>query len=136
MNLRLPYGPQKRRVIYEQSNTKSQETPRNLIIQWEAPNVTYKTSINWLGVEIVDPNEYAAKHGNTLIKTENLPQFVKDLDVESGFQQHVNEILNDFELEGDVHALKYLDLDKEGLSKYKKSLNGNNGDYDFPVTTV
>ncbi len=43
---RLPYQQQKRRVIYESANNTSlhQEKPRNIIIQWEAPNPVIKKS--------------------------------------------------------------------------------------------
>jgi hypothetical protein len=41
----LPYQHQKRRVIYEASNTHMHsEKPRNIIIQWEAASPVVKKS--------------------------------------------------------------------------------------------
>ena len=120
LNKRLPYSQQKRRVIFEKE-VESRKAEKNLIIQWDQPKINYKTSVNWVGVENADPIAYKKKYGNNLTAKSKLPDYVKELDKESGFEEYCNEILrNNQELEGDIEALKYVDLDKEGLSKYKK----------------
>lgn len=102
---------------------KNQSRMKNLIIQWVPPKITYKTLVNWLGIEYVDPNEYKKKYGKSLIETANLPQFVRDLDTKIGYQLYANEITNNNnELESDINALDYYDLDKKDLEKYKEYL--------------
>ena len=122
--LRLPYSQQKRKVIFERPQIKktNEEPQKNLIIEWDLPKIIVKQTVNWLGVEKQDPEEYRSKYSGSLIKSEDLPNFVKDLDRESGYNKYVNESSNSPEIEGDLEALKYIDLDAEGLSDYKEYL--------------
>ena len=95
-----------------------------MIIQWVLPKITYKTLINWLGIEYVDPNEYKKKYGKSLIENANLPQFVRDLDTKIGYQLYANEITNNNnELESDIdYEMDYYDLDKKDLEIYREYL--------------
>lgn len=122
----LPYEKQKRKVVYEKSTKSravSEERPKNLIVQWDSPHVNYKTSINWLGIESADPEEYKRRYGTSLVRTEELPQFVKDIEKEAGYKQHIGEKRTQSDvLEGDLHALRLIDLERENLGRYKKYL--------------
>jgi hypothetical protein len=75
-----------------------------------------KIDIKYLGTVNADPKEYIAKYGTSLKKSHELPSFVNSLD---GNQKFVPAKTGYYELEGDVDALKYLDLEKEGLGILK-----------------
>lgn len=69
-----------------------------------------------------------------------LPEFVKEIKVPSGiiFSSNLESSSLNGELEGDLIALSLIDLDKEGLSKYKSFLKKyeimNNGKIAFQHT--
>jgi len=76
-----------------------------------------KIEIKYLGTVNADPKEYIAKHGTSLKKSHELPSFVNSLDGNQKFVPVAKA--GYYELEGDVDALKYLDLEKEGLGTLK-----------------
>jgi hypothetical protein len=124
----LPYPKQKRKVIYkkEKSSNTVYEMPKNVIIEWEAPEIMIKKDIKYLGVVKADPEEYSKKY-KQLVDAKDLPEFVKEV------KPNQMELAGDrnsgshiYELEGDLQALDLIDLEKEGLEEYiefKKKLN-------------
>ncbi len=94
---------------------------KNIILNWEKRNCAeIKTNIKNLGVESADPNEYAKKYGPTLISAVELPEIASQAKTEHGYLLAADYKPNYFNsLEGDLHALTLIDLDKEGLSEYK-----------------
>jgi hypothetical protein len=125
----MPYVEQKRRVIYQPAPPDPvQCKQKNLIIQWEKPDVCVRKEIKHLGVVCANPCEYIQKYGSTLKKSCDLPQFVKDIQPQCGIELAANKKQQDpccppeFELCGDVCALNLIDLDKEGLSQYKNQV--------------
>ena len=126
----LPYPIQKRKVIFNKINNQDSVVlkPKNMIIQWEPPQVHVKKEFQYLGIVRANPTEYVRRYGNTLIEPVNLPKFVVDIQPPEGVvlaSQKTKEQL--FELEGDIEALNYVDLDKEGLSEYKNYLDKSLG---------
>lgn len=113
----LRHGPQRRRVIYEPCGPLP-EVPRekNVIIEWEMPRCVVQQEIKDLGVVRADPREYINKYGDSLIRTEELPEFVKELRLPA---ELVTPEQPRTILEGDVQALRLIDLDREGLSEYR-----------------
>ena len=64
---------------------------------------------------------------DSLISSADIPQFVKDIKNPDGLQLACDCPSNGvYELEGDIEALKFLDLDREGLSEYKSLLTFDN----------
>ena len=130
----LPYGPAKRKVVFYR--TRNEETvvakPRNVIVQWETPQVHVKKEIKYLGVIRANPDDYVAKFGASLRQAKDLPQFVLDIKTPAD----VGVLAADCQrervhvLEGAVEALRLVDLDREGLSEYKKQLKR----YESPAT--
>ena len=136
----LPYKQMKRRVIYQTAPEYTQPVyvkPRNIIVQWETPDISVKKTYKHLDVIKADPVEYVKCYGNTLYNSNDLPEFVRQIKTPRGIvlaaHQAAGQTLNssngvsstnkDFDLlEGDVDALQYVDLDAEGLSEYKESL--------------
>ncbi len=76
-----------------------------------------------MGIVRANPAEYVQKYGSSLKTTEELPQFVLDIKNPDGLTLAATHRYNPLhELEGDVEALKLVDLDREGLSEYKPYL--------------
>lgn len=90
----------------------------------EIPKVTHiKKNITHLGIVKMDPNEYIQKYGkDNLLKSTELPQFVKDIQPPLGIELAANKKKPQVnELYGDVFALDFIDLEKEGLNEYNNS---------------
>ena len=122
----LPYKQAKRRVIFQ----KAQEIdpvlskPKNVIIQWESPEVQVKKEFKDLGVIRANPHEYVQRYGQTLKTSHDLPSFVLEIKPPSGVVLASDyKYDSKFELEGDIEALKLIDLEREGLSEYRPALN-------------
>jgi hypothetical protein len=69
----LPYRPQKRRVVYQRAGSLQQLVPRNLIIEWEAPDVEIVKQCKDLGVMDADPEDYIRRFGGELKQANELP---------------------------------------------------------------
>ncbi|CAF0921745.1 unnamed protein product [Brachionus calyciflorus] len=121
----LPYSQVKRRVIYQRSNEQDAfiVKPRNVIIQWEAPQVYVKKDFKYLGIIRANPVEYVQRYGSTLKTSRELPDFVLDIKPPQGIVLAADFQYNNIhELEGEVQALRLVDLDREGLTQYKSQI--------------
>ena len=60
----LPYAEAKRRVIFNRAAEVKAEvaTPRNVIVQWEAPRVNVRKEVKYLGVIRANPAEYVQRY--------------------------------------------------------------------------
>jgi hypothetical protein len=122
----LPYSQVKRRVIFQRAAARDAVAvkPRNIIVQWEAPQVQIKKEFKYLGVIRANPAEYVQRYGATLKTARELPQFVLDIKTPDGLVLAADSQAQTFyELEGDVQALGLVDLDREGLSEYRAFLS-------------
>ena len=119
----LPYdGPAKRKVVYDKPcPLKPPCPPKNLIIEWESGDVEIEKRIKHHQVIILDPVEYRRRYQFNKQRAD-LPELVTSIKSEIS-----DETLSSGpslpELEGDVAALKLVDLDKEGLSEYRDFIN-------------
>merc|ERR1719215_1676118 len=122
----LPYAETKRRVIFNKAAAVSAQvaTPRNVIVQWEAPSVNIRKEIKYLGVIKANPAEYVQRYGASLKLHTALPQFVLDIQTPSeiGVLAANYVAKSSFELEGQLEGFKYINLDSEGLSEYRSFL--------------
>jgi hypothetical protein len=121
----LPYGEVKRRVIFNKSSQADPVVakPKNVIVQWEAPQVQIRKEIKYLGVIKANPAEYVQRYGATLKQSRDLPQFVLDIQTPSDLVLAADYKYNTvFELEGQLDAFRFVDLDREGLSEYRSQL--------------
>ena len=93
-----------------------------------------------LGVTEVDPNEYRERFGSSLLTVSQMPKFLQDIvppaplaataaaASSGGTSDRLTTTTNSisssesFHLEGDLEALKLIDLDQYGLSHYKREL--------------
>lgn len=121
----LPYIPQKRRVIFQAAPPDPiVAPPKNLIIQWQAPLCVVKKQITYLGVVRADPVEYLEKYGSSIRSASQLPDIVNEIKTPENLLLAANvEYSGLHELEGDVDALKLVDLEHEGLAEYKNYLD-------------
>lgn len=121
----LPYSQVKRRVIFQRSNEREPIVvkPRNVIVQWEAPQVIIKKDFKYLGIIRANPVEYVKRYGPMLKSTKELPDFVLDIKPPNGVVLAADYQYNQtHELEGDLHALRLVDLERVGLGEYKQQL--------------
>lgn len=76
-----------------------------------------------MGVIRANPVEYVQRYGSTLKTSRDLPDFVLDIKTPEGIVLAADYKYNTVhELEGEVAALKLVDLDREGLSEYRSYL--------------
>lgn len=111
----LPYRDQKRKIILNpKPEDPIQLIPKNIIVEWKRIECSsIKTDIKNLGVEKTDPSKYVEQYGNTLMNAYEMPEIVNEVK-----QKHENiQLAADktnfkyyMELEGDIHALKLIDL--------------------------
>ena len=121
----LPYKEIKRRVIYQKSGKQDAVIvkPKNIIIQWEPPTVVVKREFKYLGIIKANPCEYVKKYGSSLKLAKDLPEVINEIRTPEGLVLAADKEENKLhELEGDLDALKLVDLDKEGLGSYKDYL--------------
>lgn len=83
--------------------------------------MTIKKEFKDLGVIRANPSEYVARYGSTLKAARELPPFVLEIKPPAGVILAADQQYNTFyELEGDVQALRLVDLDREGLAEYRQ----------------
>ncbi|CAF0766482.1 unnamed protein product [Brachionus calyciflorus] len=121
----LPFKKQKRRVIYEKAEPDCVlPNPRNLIIQWDPPQVEINRRYKNLGVFKVDPVEYLNRHRSDLINHNEFISKARNIGIPSNLiEKDSHQDLGEPELEGDIEALNLIDLDRVGLSNYRDLLN-------------
>lgn len=120
----LPYAQPKRKVIFKQANQSDQNIKnlKNVIVQWETPEVIVRKEVKYLGVVKANPIDYVQKYGNSLKSAKELPEFVLQIKTPQGLVLAADCEENVHELEGDVEALQLVNLDEECLSEYKTQL--------------
>ena len=106
----MPYTEQKRKIIYQKPPPDPVVCkPRNVIVQWESPEVVIKQKVKYLGVICANPCDYIQRYGNSLKTADQLPEITKNIPVQEGYilAADTNQA---YELEGDVDALRLVDL--------------------------
>ena len=120
----LPYIPQKRRVIFQAApQDPIVVKPKNIIVQWAAPKTVVRREVKYLGVVRADPATYINQYGSSIRQSTQLPDIVNQINTPNNLVLAANvEYSGLHELEGDLHALNLVDLDKVGLGQYKNHL--------------
>lgn len=123
----LPYGEQKRKIVYMKPSEPESpiETQKNLIIEWEAPQVLIKKEFRDLGIIKVNPLEYYEKYNGELKPSSELPPLAQTIQPPAGYTYAAEAPEPPVKLEGDIEALKLIDLEANGLSEYKYLLETN-----------
>lgn len=98
-----------------------------MIIQWDTPDVQICRKVTNCGIHHTNPHEYVCKYGPTLIRPENLPEVAKKYGESAGIPLTANHRTSTLpQLEGQINALSYIDLDRAGLSHYRPILGHSN----------
>ena len=121
----LPYDQLKRKVIFQRKNEQEPVVckPKNVIVQWQTPEVQIKKEFKYLGVIRANPIEYRQRYGTSLRHYNELPEFVHEIKPPQGVVLAADSSESYVpELEGDVGALDFVDLEKEELGEYRPSL--------------
>ena len=117
----LGYNERVRRVVFQPApKLIPAPAPKNVLIQWESPDVALHRDFKFLGVAPASPADFVAQFGATLVEESQLPALAV-----SHFRAPAGEVLGAHwrpslpKLVGDLHALALIDLDAAGLSEYK-----------------
>lgn len=121
----LPYGEQRQRVIYEPAKPICQiPDPKNVVIQWDAPDVEVRREVKNLGVQPADPQDYLRRHGHHLVRSDQLPEIAVRYAQAQGIQLAANSQAHQgVVVEGDVQALSLIDLEAHGLGYLRGRLS-------------
>jgi hypothetical protein len=139
----LPIEEKTRRVVFEKAcPLQPLCPPQNLVVEWETPCVVINKQYKNLGVHPTDPEEYRTRY-NFNKQYQELPQAVFGVPIPSDIQLAADLAASGAgagagasqssnpcnpcvayvpKLEGDIEALRLIDLDREGLSEYKCQL--------------
>jgi hypothetical protein len=119
----LPYGQQSQRVVYQPARPPCViPDPKNIVIEWQNPDVEIKKEFKNLGVIAADPRDYVSRYGSSLVRSDALPQIAIQYSNAPGVTLAANSRIQEGPIiEGDVNALKLIDLDKHGLGYLSRS---------------
>jgi len=120
----LAFKQLKRRVIYRAAGADPVAVkPRNVIVQWESPKARIRQEVKYLGEIRANPAEYVARYGVSLVLAAKLPEWVRAINTPENLKLGAEANYSDvYMLEGDVQALKLVDLDREGLAEYRSQV--------------
>lgn len=129
----LPYNDVTRRIIYQKPSPPKHSTSptKNIIIDWQRPDVQVSPEFKYLGVEETNPKEYRKKYANQLHSTDKLPEFVRKLEHPQGIVLASDKPEPSIKIDGDIDALDLIDLEKFGLADLKNYLKGRKKEQDF-----
>ena len=76
----LGYETRTRNVVYQEATTAfiTVEPVKNILIQWETPDVDIMQKYTYLGIEEMNPWKYIARFGASLVSAANLPPEVHE----------------------------------------------------------
>ena len=134
----LPYNEVKRRVIFQAAPPDPIVIkPRNTIVQWESPKVEIRKDFKYLGIVKANPADYVQRYGPSLKSAHDLPEFVFDIKSPDGIvlaADYKPPLVH--ELEGDLHALKLINLELEGLGAYKNYFEAPQSVTSYGISSV
>ena len=113
--------------LYNTSAHPASVSPsKNIIVDWEtasasAPQMIVNQKLSYLGVHIADPKEYERRYANELVDTHDIPFDTDDLNFNLPHGEKLASEVSthaEFQLVGDVDALKLIDRNKVNLKEY------------------
>ena len=123
----LGYDEQVRRVVFQPApKLIPAPAPKNILIEWDSPEVVVDKQIKYLGVTQANPEDYIAKHGASLVDSSKLPLLVVNhFKAPQGERFAADSIPKPPKLVGDLHALNLVN-NTRGLKSYKHILQNKN----------
>lgn len=121
----LPFKQQKRRVVFQPAEPDCVlPSPRNLVIQWDAPEVEITREYKNLGTHLANPDEYVRRYGSELLRHEEFKQAAARIGApDSVVVSDSHKELGLPELEGDLQALSLVDVTRTDLAAYAQYLS-------------
>ena len=121
----LGYARRTRNVIFHAAAPiqAAGATEKNVLIEWDAPDVDMRQEFKFLGVQEADPRSYASQFGNSLVDSSRLPREAAQFATPAGAVLAVDSNPNEIPiLRGAVQALRNVDLNCNGLSEYANQI--------------
>jgi hypothetical protein len=116
----LGYARRTRNVVFQPAAPiQAAQGEKNVLIEWEAPDVDMRQEFKFLGVQEADPRSYASQYGHTVVDAARLPREAAQFATPAGAVLAVDSNPNEVPiLRGAVQALRNVDLNCNGLSEY------------------
>lgn len=126
----LPYGQQSQRVVFQPARASCViPDPKNVVIQWESPDVEIRREFKNLGIQQADPQDYISRYGAQLVRADALPEIALKYSNQQGVQLAANSRNEqNLVIEGDVQALRLIDLEANGLGYLRGRISGSLSD--------
>jgi len=118
----LDSEPARRNVVYKPAPpTPLVPNPKNVLIQWQQPQVIQREKYNFLGVQLANPHAYASHFGASLVDGSQIPPVPLPNGARLARESSVGRKIPI--LTGDIDALRGLNLDCYGLGEYSDQVN-------------
>ena len=102
----LEYGPRARRVIFTPAPPIiPAPAPKNVLIQWDSPNVALNRQYRNLGITTAIPAQYAATFGASMVPASSIPVLSRSIRPPNGARLAAEHPPHPVRLVGDVVAL-------------------------------
>ena len=120
----LGYQRRTRNVVFQPAAPLAPlPAEKNVLIEWESPDVNIRQEFHFLGVQQADPVAYVSQHGSSLVDASRLPREAAHFQAPAGTVLAVNSNSNEVPLlRGAVASLRLIDLNCSGLSEYASQL--------------
>jgi hypothetical protein len=123
----LDYPARQRNVIFDRELPLPPIKPeKNVIIEWNKPKVYINRNLNFSYIS-ADPVKYLRKHADSLLDSDKIPSFVKNIKPLNGERLAADRRKEKTKLVGDVEALRLLK---------QSSINSVTYNTTFPTNTI
>lgn len=96
---------------------------KNLLIEWESPEVNIEQTFNFLGIKEEDPMTYISRHGSSLVDSSRMPKEAAQFEIPVGHSLASESNPNQTPiLRGDVEALRRINLSCYDLNEYASQI--------------
>ena len=96
---------------------------KNILVEWEGPDVDLRQEYKFLGIQEADPRSYASQYGSTLVDSARLPREAAQFSVPAGHILAIDSNPNELpSLRGAVQALRNVDLNCHGVTEYSNQV--------------
>jgi hypothetical protein len=105
----LEYGPRARRVVFRPApRLIPAPAPKNVLIQWDSPNVALNRQFRNLGIAAASPAQYVATFGASLVPASAVPALSRGIRPANGARLAAEHPPHPVRLVGDVAALSLI----------------------------
>jgi len=105
----LEYGPRARRVVFRPApRLIPAPAPKNVLIQWDSPNVALNRQFRNLGIAAASPAQYVATFGASLVPAAAVPALSRGIRPANGARLAAEHPPHPVRLVGDVAALSLI----------------------------